>query len=255
MGFNGWYQDTRKAGISGDPDVWVAAVPMFGCNSSPVPIVFLLSTDRFSPALPKHPRQRRGRRSLAQVWVNNAEHDLFTVWKWVILRMIHLVVFVVPQSSHRGILAVVFYCCRQQGNFLFSPVPRQMWEVGKEAQRKKENFSFLLGILQFWTWLESSMCPVGASTPLAQSLKWVGCSGGWTWPRFQPLQPFPGVFFTSGTGSFTAHPNWILSIQAGSSSSTSLTFPLCMKCTREISQFYHVPPCADIRAHCGWKGK
>lgn len=54
MRFNGLHQEIRKAGIHSDPDV---RVPMFGCNSSLIPIISLLSKDRFSLAVPKHPQQ------------------------------------------------------------------------------------------------------------------------------------------------------------------------------------------------------
>jgi len=59
--------------------------------------------------------------------------------------MIHLPVFVVPQASHIATLEdVLFYCRNEQGNFLFSPVFREMWDVRKGSKRKKENFSFFL---------------------------------------------------------------------------------------------------------------
>lgn len=105
--------------------------------------------------------------------VNNAKHDLFTVCKCICMSnsfcMIHVAVFFVPYTSHRVILeGVVFNCCSEQGNFLFSPVFRKMWDVRKGSKRKKENVSLFLWSLQFWTGLESSMCLVWTQTPWSQ---------------------------------------------------------------------------------------
>lgn len=63
------------------PDVWVPHTLVAEVQFQPDSHHLFLGKGIFSPALPKHPPQPR---------VNNAEHDLFTVWKWVILCMIHL---------------------------------------------------------------------------------------------------------------------------------------------------------------------